>query len=460
MNERSNQASHGTPLPSPGGNMVQIPMNSQPMGSMSQMTQQPAHYVRTQPNQTYARGGGGQGYQSSNNSRGNHPQQGVQRVLTYTGSVQQNSMPMSGQQNIIVRAGNQVQHPTSAPPTQHSRQGAPIHGVVQHRVINHQNDQQQFISPGQRVNEMSGHPPNFRTSSNMGGFEVKKTSGPVQQHQMVHYSGNNQQQMVGNHNGLLIQQAPSTALSGGNNGIKPTPKEEYRGIKKNFKYLVYENECYQEELRNLQRKLLKLSRDKNFLLDRLLQYEKLSDSSDDSDSSVKTIEDKSTKAKATKRTRATTAPKKRAAAGTGGSNGPAPKKVSIQDASSSLSTVPTKASPPKAKVEITSLSSQALVRSNAMALQHQQYNSMEMNKQHSPVMSPNLHMVPNQIISPVSGNNDYTTLTNISSGNNEGMDMYDDMSNQQHLNMNYMDEGMMEMSDGNIDNPYMGGHNL
>jgi hypothetical protein len=31
--------------------------------------------------------------------------------------------------------------------------------------------------------------------------------------------------------------------------------------------------------------LLKLSRDKNFLLDRLLVYEKLSDSSDESDSS-------------------------------------------------------------------------------------------------------------------------------------------------------------------------------
>uniref|UniRef100_F1L7D0 INO80 complex subunit E n=1 Tax=Ascaris suum TaxID=6253 RepID=F1L7D0_ASCSU len=74
---------------------------------------------------------------------------------------------------------------------------------------------------------------------------------------------------------------------------QPTPKEQYRMLKKRFKFLVYENECYQEELRNLQRKLLKLSRDKNFLLDRLIQYEKLSDSSDDSDSnSVKTVEDK------------------------------------------------------------------------------------------------------------------------------------------------------------------------
>ncbi|KAM3723438.1 INO80 complex subunit [Dirofilaria immitis] len=71
-----------------------------------------------------------------------------------------------------------------------------------------------------------------------------------------------------------------------------TAKEEYRELKHRFKFLVYENECYQEELRNLQRKLLKLSRDKNFLLDRLLLYEKLSDSSDESDSSIKTIEEK------------------------------------------------------------------------------------------------------------------------------------------------------------------------
>ncbi|MFH4976140.1 hypothetical protein AB6A40_002849 [Gnathostoma spinigerum] len=81
--------------------------------------------------------------------------------------------------------------------------------------------------------------------------------------------------------------------SNANGQPNPTPKEQYRLLKKRFKFLVYENECYQEELRNLQRKLLKLSRDKNFLLDRLIQYEKLSDSSDDSDTnSVKTVEEK------------------------------------------------------------------------------------------------------------------------------------------------------------------------
>ena len=74
--------------------------------------------------------------------------------------------------------------------------------------------------------------------------------------------------------------------------------------------LLQENECYQEEIRNLQRKLLKLSRDKkyvcerlqlpycqrcSFLLDRLIQYEKLSDSSDDSDASVSRQEERKPK---------------------------------------------------------------------------------------------------------------------------------------------------------------------
>ena len=45
-------------------------------------------------------------------------------------------------------------------------------------------------------------------------------------------------------------------------------------------------------MRNLQRKLLKLTRDKNFLLDRLLTYEKVSDTSDEeSDSSQKTVDE-------------------------------------------------------------------------------------------------------------------------------------------------------------------------
>lgn len=47
-------------------------------------------------------------------------------------------------------------------------------------------------------------------------------------------------------------------------------------------FYFQENECFQNVLKTSQRKLLKASRDKHFLLDRLLEYEKpvFSDSSD------------------------------------------------------------------------------------------------------------------------------------------------------------------------------------
>uniref|UniRef100_T1J6I1 INO80 complex subunit E N-terminal domain-containing protein n=1 Tax=Strigamia maritima TaxID=126957 RepID=T1J6I1_STRMM len=57
--------------------------------------------------------------------------------------------------------------------------------------------------------------------------------------------------------------------------------QRYRNLKRKLKFLIYENECFQEELRKGQRKLLKV-----FLLDRLLQYERVEDSSSDSDATV------------------------------------------------------------------------------------------------------------------------------------------------------------------------------
>lgn len=60
-------------------------------------------------------------------------------------------------------------------------------------------------------------------------------------------------------------------------------KQKYKVLKKKLKFLVYEQECFLEELRKAQRRLLKVSRDKSFLLDRLLQYEKFDESSGDSD---------------------------------------------------------------------------------------------------------------------------------------------------------------------------------
>ncbi|XP_075035012.1 INO80 complex subunit E isoform X2 [Mixophyes fleayi] len=57
-------------------------------------------------------------------------------------------------------------------------------------------------------------------------------------------------------------------------------KRKYKNLKRKLKFLIYEQECFQEELRRAQRKLLKVSRDKSFLLDRILQYENVDDSSD------------------------------------------------------------------------------------------------------------------------------------------------------------------------------------
>lgn len=61
-------------------------------------------------------------------------------------------------------------------------------------------------------------------------------------------------------------------------------KAQYNDLKKKLKYLLYENEFFQENLRTSQRRLLKITRDRSFLLDRLLQYEKVDvTSSEDED---------------------------------------------------------------------------------------------------------------------------------------------------------------------------------
>ncbi|XP_055845854.1 uncharacterized protein LOC129911886 [Episyrphus balteatus] len=51
-------------------------------------------------------------------------------------------------------------------------------------------------------------------------------------------------------------------------------KTQSRYLKRKLKFLIYENEFFQDALRSSQRRLLKVSRDRSFLLDRLLQYEK------------------------------------------------------------------------------------------------------------------------------------------------------------------------------------------
>ncbi|XP_070204964.1 INO80 complex subunit E-like isoform X2 [Littorina saxatilis] len=68
-------------------------------------------------------------------------------------------------------------------------------------------------------------------------------------------------------------------------------KQKYKALKKRLKLLVYEQECFLEELRKAQRKLLKVAKDRSFLLDRLMQYEKVDDSSDDSDATASSDSD-------------------------------------------------------------------------------------------------------------------------------------------------------------------------
>uniref|UniRef100_A0A2C9JX33 INO80 complex subunit E N-terminal domain-containing protein n=2 Tax=Biomphalaria glabrata TaxID=6526 RepID=A0A2C9JX33_BIOGL len=68
-------------------------------------------------------------------------------------------------------------------------------------------------------------------------------------------------------------------------------RQKYKTLKKKLRLLVYEQECFLDELRNAQRKLLKVTRDRSFLLDRLLQQEKIEDSSAESDATNSTDTD-------------------------------------------------------------------------------------------------------------------------------------------------------------------------
>ena len=68
-------------------------------------------------------------------------------------------------------------------------------------------------------------------------------------------------------------------------------KEKYKFLKRKVKELICEQECLTAELEKSQRKVLKITRDNSFLLDRLLQYEQVlveqpfdSDATDTSDS--------------------------------------------------------------------------------------------------------------------------------------------------------------------------------
>ncbi|XP_050427897.1 INO80 complex subunit E [Adelges cooleyi] len=57
--------------------------------------------------------------------------------------------------------------------------------------------------------------------------------------------------------------------------------EQYKEMKRKLRLLIYENEIFQQTLKKTQRKMLKASRDKSVLLERLLQYERVEISSSD-----------------------------------------------------------------------------------------------------------------------------------------------------------------------------------
>jgi len=68
--------------------------------------------------------------------------------------------------------------------------------------------------------------------------------------------------------------------------------EKYKFLKRKLKILVYEHESLSSELEKSQHRLLKVSRDNSYLLDRLLQYEQVViDSADDSDITISSDSD-------------------------------------------------------------------------------------------------------------------------------------------------------------------------
>jgi len=61
-------------------------------------------------------------------------------------------------------------------------------------------------------------------------------------------------------------------------------KDKYRNLKRKLKFLIYENECFSMEIRNMEKRLLRVLKDRTFLLDILTQHENGSaefDSTDD-----------------------------------------------------------------------------------------------------------------------------------------------------------------------------------
>ncbi|XP_017783577.1 PREDICTED: uncharacterized protein LOC108567549 [Nicrophorus vespilloides] len=79
-------------------------------------------------------------------------------------------------------------------------------------------------------------------------------------------------------------------------------KKQYKFLKGKLKHLLYENECFQTALRSSQKRLLMVTRDRSFLLDRLVLYEKPDNSSSESED-TESSDDENVKVEPTKKRR-------------------------------------------------------------------------------------------------------------------------------------------------------------
>jgi len=68
-------------------------------------------------------------------------------------------------------------------------------------------------------------------------------------------------------------------------------KKQYKFLKCKLKHLLYENECFQNALRLSQKRLLNVTKDRSFLLDRLLVYEKQIENSSSDTEETESSED-------------------------------------------------------------------------------------------------------------------------------------------------------------------------
>uniref|UniRef100_A0A146L3M1 INO80 complex subunit E n=2 Tax=Lygus hesperus TaxID=30085 RepID=A0A146L3M1_LYGHE len=138
-------------------------------------------------------------------------------------------------------------------------------------------------------------------------------------------------------------------------------KAKYRSFKRKLKFLIYENECFQEALRINQRKMLKVSRDKSFLLDRLLNYEKVDVTSSEGDD-TESSDDETGRAEA-----------KRRKIDMGLGSGPLP----FNSGGSSKSNTPAKKKKPPPKVKSSSLTQLQNIQAPAIVDGHMTTEEIE-----------------------------------------------------------------------------------